>query len=136
MRLKQLAQQTDPAEFQRLYHSPTVHTSEIATRFGVAQSRLSELAHLLNIPTRREAGVMWKPTLLRARTDKPQKIIGARGCTDCPMLPRCNAGRLWLDTLPCETLLPFETENEYENDSSPTLWVMPLVVRVNAEAMG
>lgn len=38
--------------------------------------------------------------------------------------------------MPCETLLDFEVGTEYETDSSPTLWVMPIQVRVNVEATG
>lgn len=136
MRLKQLAGQTDRAEFQRLYHDPTVHTSTIADLFGVQQSRLSEFAHLLGIPTRRQAGVMWTPTLLRVKDSKSKKP-GQHGCNpDCPEWRRCKAGRLWVEgPLPCETLLPFETKFEYEADSSPSYWVIPLEVRVNIEAM-
>lgn len=54
----------------------------------------------------------------------------------CPEWRRCKAGRLWVDgPLPCETMLEWETENEFERDSSPSYWVIPLTVRVNVEAM-
>src|SRR6185503_9780469 len=121
MRLKQLASQTDPADFQRFYHDPKVHTATIADKFGVAQSRLSELAHLLGVPTRREAGVMWTPTLLRVKGSNRKP--GQHGCNpECTEWRRCKAGRLWVDgPLPCEKLLPFEIENEFDGDSSPSL---------------
>lgn len=135
MHLKQLASQTDRAEFQRLYHDPKIHTAVIAALYDIKQSRLSEFAHLLEIPTRREVGVCFKPTLLRA-TPRKDKLVGRRGCTGCLMLARCKIERLWLDTLPCETQLDFEVGADYETDSSPTLWVMPLEVRVNVEAIG
>lgn len=55
----------------------------------------------------------------------------------CPEWRGCKAGRLWVTgPVPCETLLPFEIGVEYEVDSSPTFWVMPLQVRVNVGAMG
>lgn len=135
MRLKQLAGQTDAHEFQLLYHDPRVHTAEIATRFGIQQSRLSEFAHLLGIPTRREAGVCYKPTLLRVKSPVSRKP-GSHGCNpDCVEWRRCRTGRLWVDgPLPCETLLKWEIENEFDGDSSPSYWVVPLVVRVAVEA--
>lgn len=53
---------------------------------------------------------------------------------DCPEWRRCTDERLWLDRLPCETLLPFEELGiEYEEDSSPTVWRIPLMV-MDAEA--
>lgn len=133
MTLQQLADQTDAREFQQLYHSPTVHTSEVADRFGVKATRLGEFARLLGIPTRRQAGVTWTPTLLRV---KGEKAVGQRGCTDCPMLSRCRDERLWLDVLPCETELDWEKGIEFERDSFPTMGRMPMVARVVTEAMG
>lgn len=134
MRLKQLASQTDAHAFKLLYHDARVHTSEIADRFGILPNRVSEFAHLLGVPTRREAGVMWKPTLLRASKPKREKLGPCN--PDCTMWRRCNAGRKWLDVLPCETVLPFEVGMQYERDSLPSLWVIPIQVRVNVEAMG
>lgn len=134
MRLKQLASQTDSTEFQRLYHDPRIHTAEVADRFGILQSRLSEFAHLPGVPTRREAGVMWKPTLLRVKADRPEKLGPCN--PDCPEWRRCTSERLWLDVLPCEAELEDEAGVQYEEDASLPYWVMPLEVRVNVEAMG
>ena len=134
MTLQQLAQRTNANEFKRLYHDPTVHTSEIADRFGVSQSRLSEFAHLLGIPTRREAGVMWTPTLLRDKADKSKQLGPCN--PQCPMWRRCKGGRLWLGVLPCEVELDWEKGIEYEVDSFPTLGRMPMVARVVVEVMG
>lgn len=51
---------------------------------------------------------------------------------DCAGWRRCTGERLWVDgPLPCEKLLPFEVDYDYEKDSSPTLLVIPL--RVNVE---
>ena len=58
----------------------------------------------------------------------------------------CNEECLgWLDCtsrrpsdvrpLPCESLLPDEVGAEYEADSSPSYWVIPLSVSVNVGAM-
>lgn len=74
------------------------------------------------------------PKVSKANLAIPASISG-RGCTNCPMLPRCRDERLWLDTLPCEAQLDFEVGTEYETDSSSTPWVMPLVVRVAVEAI-
>lgn len=134
MTLQQLADQTDAREFQRLYHSPTVHTSEIADRFGIKVTRLSEFAHLLGIPTRREAGVMWTPTLLRVKgKDEPKKLGPCNPA--CPMWRRCKDGRLWVDVLPCEEVLDWENGIEFERDSFPTMGRVPMVARVAVEAM-
>lgn len=137
MHLKELASQTDPLAFQRLYHDPTVHTSEIATRYGILPNRVSEFAHLLGVPTRRALGLKYTPPLLRGRKPTARKP-GQHGCNpDCVEWRRCRAGRLWVDgPLPCETLLKWEIENEFEDDSSPSLWTIPLTARVNMEAMG
>lgn len=131
--LRELASQTDSTEFQLVYHDPRIHTSEVADRFGILQSRLSEFAHLLGIPTRRQAGVMWKPTLLRVKPEREK--LGP--CTpECPEWRRCTSERLWLDVLPCEKVLEDEAGVEYETDASLPYWVMPIEVRVNVEAMG
>lgn len=55
---------------------------------------------------------------------------------DCAGWRQCTRERLWVDgPLPCETLLKFEVDYEYEKDSQPTIWVMPLTaVRLNIEA--
>jgi hypothetical protein len=45
----------------------------------------------------------------------------------CPGWQRCTEGRLWLDRLPCETLLPFEVGVEFDTGDL-TLWRMPLLV--------
>lgn len=136
MTLQQLAAQTDTAAFQRLYHDPTVHTATIAAQFGIKISRVSEFAHLLGVPTRREMGLQYTPTLLSKRKAWHTNIIGRRGCTGCPMLARCKTDRLWLDTLPCEVELDWEKGIEYERDSLRTLGAMPMVARVMVEAMG
>lgn len=66
------------------------------------------------------------------------KKSGQRGCNpECPAWQRCKGGRLWVTgPVPCETLLPFEVDVEYEADSSPTLGRMPTQARVNVEAVG
>lgn len=130
MLLKELAQQIDRRDFERLYYDPTIHSGEIAARFGVAQSRLSELAHLLKIKTRREAGVCYTPTLRRAKDAK----LGPCGPL-CREWRRCTRERLWVDgPLPCESTLDFEVGYEYESDSQPTLWTIPLTaVRLRVE---
>lgn len=136
MTLQQLADQTNPADFQRLYHDPKVHTATIADRFGIKVTRLSEFAHLLGIPTRREAGVMWTPTLLRVKAGKSKQEKLGPCNPNCPMWRRCKDGRKWLDVLPCETVLPFEAGIQYERDSFPTMGRVPMVARVVVEAMG
>lgn len=62
--------------------------------------------------------------------------ISNHRCAVCPMLRRCQNERLWLDVLPCEAQLDFEVGVEYEVDSLPTLGRMPVVARVNVEAVG
>lgn len=136
MHLKQLASQTDRASFQRLYHDPKIHTAVIAALYDIKQSRLSEFAHLLEIPTRREVGVCFKPTLLTRRKAWSTRLVGRRGCTGCPMLARCKRDRLWLDTLPCEVELDWEKGIEFERDSFPTMGRVPMVARVVTEAIG
>lgn len=66
------------------------------------------------------------------------KKSGQRGCNpECPEWRRCTGGRLWVTgPVPCEVLLDFEVGTEFETDSSPSLWVMPLQVRVVVEAIG
>lgn len=136
MTLQQLAGQTDAHAFQLLYHDPRIHTAHIAAEFGIRQSRVSEFAHLLGVPTRREMGLQYKPTLLTRRKAWSSKLIGRRGCTGCPMLARCKRDRLWLDKLPCEVELDWEKGIEYDADSSPTMGRVPMVARVVVEAMG
>lgn len=132
--LQDLAHQTDTAAFQLLYHDPRIHTATIAAEFGIKISRVSEFAHLLGVQTRRELGLQYKPTLLARRVRQPKKLGPCN--PRCPMWRHCKAGRLWLDTLPCEEVLEWEEGIEYERDSLRTLWVMPMVVRVAVEAMG
>lgn len=53
----------------------------------------------------------------------------SRGCADCTMRRRCRKERLWIDgPLPCEGLLDDEIGVEFDPDSSPTVWRMPLLV--------
>ena len=65
------------------------------------------------------------------------KKSGQRGCnSECPEWRRCKAGRLWMTgPMPCEKLLPWEVENDFDGDSSPSLWTIPIQVRVNVEAI-
>lgn len=46
----------------------------------------------------------------------------------CPEWRRCTDKRLWLDRLPCETLLPFEELGIEYDTGDLTLWRMPLLV--------
>ena len=133
MTLTKLAAQTDPAEFAAMYHNPRVHTTEIAARFGIRQSRISEFAHLLGVKTRREKGIQYTPTLNRPKAS--QRQIAQFGCNvSCPGWQECNSQRLWAqaEPLPCEGLLDDEIGVEYDTNEL-TLWVMPLTVKVSLE---
>lgn len=124
MTLAKLAIQTDRAAFAAMYYDRRVHTATIAARFDVAQSRLSEFAKLMGLKTRRDKGIQYTPTLNKTR-------IKYGPCDRrCPGWEGCTSGRLWLGQLPCETMLPDEA-GEYDPDSSPTLWVIPLEVKYN-----
>lgn len=69
----------------------------------------------------------------RLQRQKPVIAVPAlhqsRGCNECSMRKRCRKERLWLNgPLPCEGLLDDEIGVEFEADSSPSLWTMPLMV--------
>jgi len=55
------------------------------------------------------------------------------GCNDlCSKWRQCIDDKLWLDgPLPCEGLLDDEIGVEFERDSSPSYWVIPLSVNVS-----
>ena len=75
----------------------------------------------------------------RARVSSINRARGVArkwpACKDCTFLPKCRDERLWLNgPLPCETLLDWEIEAEYDTDSSPSYYVIPLPVRFGVEA--